>query len=205
MALTVMAAASLELVAAALAIVFALIGLAGDRPLEMAATATIAIGAALLVQGLAVTVRCIDSARRVVGGQPDRREVRMLRETVAGIGAIALGDVALAGVSPLRLVALATILVGGTLFVGAPAHPVLAAHAPDPDRRIGRYTLGAVLISTRVMTFTGLASVVTGALVVIRIVTTPVVVLAVLLAISSALVLTGGALSARFARHARQR
>jgi hypothetical protein len=115
-----------------------------------------------------------------------------------------LGILALADVIPFVLLAVALIVVGGAILLGAPAQPELARLAPDRDRRIGRITYEAVEASTGAMVLAGAGSVVLGILALIHVGPPLTLVLVGMLVVGGALVLGGSALTARFARRLQQ-
>jgi len=197
---------SVELVGGGVAVVLAIIGLTGSLPIYMASVATIAIGCALLAHGAAVTARWTDTIRRAVVDRSERLEVTggIGSEILGGMCGIVLGILALAGAAPLVLLPVAAIVSGGAILLGAPAQPELARLAPDRDRRMNRITFEAVEASTGAMVLVGLGAVVLGILALIPVGPVLTLVMAAMLAVGGALLLTGGALTARFARHLRQ-
>lgn len=203
---TLTGGSSLELIGGGVAVVLAIIGLAGYLSVYMAAISTIAIGGALLAHGGAASARWSDAIRQAATDRTERIELGggIGSEVFGGAAGIVLGILALAEVRPLVLLPVAAIVLGGAILLGAPAQPDLARLAPDRNPRIGRLTYEAVEASTGAMVLVGLAAIVLGILAVIDV--GPVVTLVTVstLAIGGALLVTGSALTARFARRLQQ-
>jgi len=110
-----------EAVAGAGAVLLAILGLAGMLPVTMAAIATIAVGIALLAQGGAVAARWSRIARDA--GYPGDTRVEMSggvgAEVFGGATGIVLGVLALLGVLPGVLLAIALIAFGGALLLAS--------------------------------------------------------------------------------------
>ena len=205
-AATLAGGASLELIGGGGAAVLAIIGLAGYLPLFMTSIAAIAIGGALLAHGAAVTARWADTMRRVSGDRSEQIEVGggAGSEFFGGAAAIVLGILALAGTIPLVLLPVAAIIVGGTILLGAPAQPEIARLAPDRDRRMSRITRDAVEGASGGMVLAGLGAIVLGILALVGVGPVYTLVQVALLAVGIALLIGGGALTARFARRLQQ-
>lgn len=139
-----------EALAGAAAATIAVFGLAGVRPFYMTAIGTIACGAASFIEGAAVTSayaklveddrnRGLDEQTIVVGG--------FSIETLAGATGIVLGIIALAGIQPMVLLPIASIVLGGALILGGAARvelslSVLEVHgAGARARRMATQTL----------------------------------------------------------------
>lgn len=183
---------SFELLASAIAIVLAIVGLAGYLPLHGAGIATIAVGLALLAQGSTLAARW-QEARRIAGREQLDR-LGMSTEMFGGLAAIVLGTLALVGVAPETLLAVAAIVLGAALLLGGGAQPELAE---DDTPSHWHVTRDAVRASSGVMVMGGLSSLVLGVIAVA--VESPVVplVLTSLLCIAASLLLAGGSLLAR--------
>lgn len=206
MAATLTGGSSLELIGGGVAVVLAIVGLAGYLPTYMAAIATIAIGGGLLAHGAAVTARWSDAIRQAGTDRSERIEVGggMGSEVFGGASGIVLGILALADVRPLVLLPVAAIVLGGAILLGAPAQPEIAKLAPDRDRRFGRLTYEAVEASTGAMVLVGLGAIVLGILALIDVGPVLTLVMVSMLAVGGALLVTGGALTTRFARRLQQ-
>ena len=203
---TLTGGSTLELLGGAAAVILAIIGLSGYLPLYMTAIATIAIGGALLAHGASVTARWTDTMRQAAADGVERVELAggIGSELFGGACGIALGILALANVMPLVLPAVAAIVFGGAILLGAPAQPELARVASDRDRKIGRITYQAVEASTGTMVLVGVAAIVLGILALVSGGPALTLVMVAMLGVGGALLLTGGALTARFARHLHQ-
>jgi hypothetical protein len=197
---------SVELIGGGAAVVLAIIGLAGYLPLYMTSIAAIAIGAALLAHGAAVTARWANTIQRAAADRSERTEIAsgVGSELLGGGAAIALGTLALAGVIPLVLLPVAAIVMGGTILLGAPAQPPIARLAPDRDRRMAQLTHEAIEGASGAMVLAGLGAIVLGILALIRIGPVYTLVQVALLAVGGALVVGGSALTARFVRRLQQ-
>lgn len=189
---------SFELFAGVIAAIVAMIGIAGYYPAAMAATATIAVGFALLAQGGTLAARW-QNAKHI----PTTEKTEALgigTEVLGGFAGIALGAAALLGVVPLVLLPAAAMAVGAALLFGGPAQPQIADAAPRSRRPAWRVTRDAVRTSSSVMVMAGLGGIVLGVLGLTIAGYTLVMSLIAMLAIAAALVLAGGALTARFGR-----
>jgi hypothetical protein len=203
---TLTGGSSLEVIGTAGAAVLAIIGLAGYLPTYMAAVATIVIGGALLAHGAAVTARWSHAMRQIAPSTADRVEMAggLGSELLGGACGIVLGILGLANVEPVPLLAVAAIVFGGAIVLSAPAQPELARLAPDRDPKVGRLTYEAVEGSAGAMMLAGLGSIVLGILGLVGVGPALTLVLVAMLAVSCALLLSGTALTARFARRLQQ-
>jgi len=180
---TIAGGASFETLAGAAALVLAIIGLAGYLTSYMAAISTIAIGAALLAYGGSLVARWKDLAR----GDAHRREDVMAEgglgtEAFGGAAGIVLGILALARVAPLVVLPVAAIVVGAALLVGG-----------SVERATIRASGGGMVMA-------GLGAVVLGIIALVAGGPQLTLTLIAMLAIGGAMVLSGGALAAIFAR-----
>ena len=192
------AGTSIEVLAGAAAIVLAIIGLAGYLTIYMAAIATIAIGVGELAEGGALAARWKDITRRL---GPSRTEVEggMGAEMFAGLAGIVLGILALAHVVPLALLPIAAIVLGASVVFGGAAEPELGELVHERDRSREHVMRETVRGTSGAMVIAGLGAAVLGILALINV--GPVITLSIvaMLAIGAALLLGGGALTARFA------
>lgn len=106
------------------AVVLVILSFIGVLRTPLAAIATIAIGLGLLLQGLALTRRQ-DEIRQQLAATGDTKaagavDTGMTAEFIAGIIGIALGILALFGVAPISLMAIAAIVFGIALIMGGP-------------------------------------------------------------------------------------
>jgi len=198
---TLAGGSSLETLGGLAAIVLAVIGFS-YLPFYMAGIATIAIGIALFAQGLSIMARWRDALRRLQGAKFDRQELvsGLSTEVFGGLVGVVLGVLALAGIKPLVMLPVASIVFGGALLLGGAAQPDLVYLAPERNPRVARVTYNAIQTSGGVMILVGIAAAVLGILGVLDVGPILTLTLAALLAIGSSLVFAGGALTARFIR-----
>jgi hypothetical protein len=143
-----------EALGAAAAIVLAILGLAGALPFYMMTIGTIVLGAAILFEGGAIASRY----SKLLSETAEAGETRtasyelgggMSAEALAGIAGLALGILALLGIVPLTLSAVAMILFGAGLLFGSAAITRLnsltmeTAYAGETTRRVVREAVSA--------------------------------------------------------------
>ena len=184
---------SFELFAGVIGAAIAVVGIAGYFPAYMAAIATIAIGFALIAQGGTLAARW--NATPVATGEA----IGIGTEVIGGFAGIALGALALLGVVPSVLLPVATIVVGAALLFGGPAEPQLAEAAPRA-RQPFRVTRDSLRTASSVMVMGGLAGIVLGVLGLTLGGYTLVLANIAALCVAGALVVAGGAVTARFGR-----
>lgn len=183
-----------ELIGAATASVLAVIGLFGIASLELAIVGTIAVGIALLAQGSTIAARW-NHAQHIPA--TERIEAAGIgTEVMGGFAAVVIGIIAAVGISPFVMLPAAALVLGASLLLGGPAQPALAARATS---RRWYVTRDAVRSSGGIMVMAGVAAVVLG---ILALVGGPVVTLALVavLCVAAALIVAGGALTARIAR-----
>lgn len=200
-AATITSGSIFEVVMATAAVVAAVAGLSGVAPRMLAALATIAVGFALLAQGGLLAARWNDAIR--IPGRERTEAVGIGTEVFGGLAGLVLGVLALLDLMPLVLLPVAAIVLGVALLLGGPTQPELAEVArpgAEPGRRY-RVSRRAVRSSGSVMVMAGLGALVLGTLALL-VSTGPILTLALaaMLCIGMALVLAGGAVTARFAR-----
>jgi len=188
---------SFELVAGVTAAVLAVIGVAGYFPAYMAAAATVAIGLALIAQGGTLAARWQNASR--IAGTERTEAIGIGTEVIGGFGGIALGALALLGAAPLVLLPVSAIVVGAALLFGGPAEPQLAVAAPRA-RQPFRVTRDSLRTASSVMVMGGLAGIVLGILGLTLDGYTLVLANIAALCVAGALVVAGGAVTARFGR-----
>lgn len=112
-----------EAVGSGIAVVLAILGLAGVMSMELMAVAVIAIGAALLFEGGAVGARFSRLLATNGGSVAGYNSVGtgMTAEFLAGAAGIVLGLLALLHVEPYILPPVALIVFGGALLLGSAA------------------------------------------------------------------------------------
>lgn len=105
------------------AVVLTIIGLAGVLSGLLAYIATIAIGVALLFQGGAIAARFSSLPVELSGDRVESVQLGggMTVEFLSGLTGVVLGILALVGMAPLVLAAIAAIVFGGALVFGAGA------------------------------------------------------------------------------------
>ncbi|MCL4492455.1 MAG: hypothetical protein M1510_11275 [Nitrospirae bacterium] len=155
------------------AIVLAIIGLANTLPNYMLPIATIAVGAALLFEGGAVTARytnLLTSAR----GRVDMREfgIGMTTELLGGGVGLVLGILALIGIFPLVLVPVAAIVFGASLILGTGVTSHLNSlwtSATEEREMVREVTKEAIAAAAGVQFLVGLGAITLGILALIGI------------------------------------
>ena len=195
---------SAEVVAGVGAIVLAVLGLIGVFPLTMAAIATIAIGAAILLEGGAIAARM----RLAADGMETRRTIGggVSAEMLGGGAGVVLGVLALVGLLPLVLLPIAVLVYGATLLVLGATRPSLVefARAGGPQRRVddraARVSEAAIASSGGALLLAGAAAAVVGVLMLIDVLPPIAWVLIASLLIGGALLLSGSSLAARIGR-----
>ena len=195
--------ASLEAIGGAGAVVLAIIGLSASWPMLMAGVATLAIGGALIFHGGAIAARWNQALQRLDRDRYDRTQFfgGIGAEVIGGAAGVVLGILVLAGVIPAILLPIAAIVFGGALLLGGAATPELESLAePVRDRRFGEVTHEAIQASGGVMALAGIAAAVLGILGLIKVGPFVTMSLVAMLCVGGALLLAGGALTARFAR-----
>ena len=173
-------------------VVLAIIGLAGFLPTLMLAVATIGLGA--------VASRLSALVSEVTGNRIDIAELGggLTAEFTAGLAGIALGVLALVGVHPAILTAVAAVVFGGALIMGTGvkaklSHLTIGQEQHKLAREIARE---ALMASTGVQTLVGLGAVVLGILALLNIHAMELSLVAVL-SVAGMLLLGGTALGAR--------
>jgi hypothetical protein len=200
---------SLETLGGLVAVVVAITGFS-TLPFQMAGVGVIAIGIALLAQGLSVMSRWRDALvkfERAMGTKSARTLRPELKggistEVFAGVLGVVLGALGLAGIAPLVLLPASLIVYGGALLLGGAMQPDLVFLAPERNPKVARVTYDAIQTSGGIMVIVGIAAAVLG--IVALVAAGPVLLLTLvgLLAIGASLLFAGGALTARLARPA---
>jgi hypothetical protein len=193
-----------EAFVAAGAVVLAIIGLAGLMPHLLMAVGTILIGAAILLQGAAVSARYHKLIREyaepgLMGWEDPDGGVGLSAESLAGLAGIVLGILALIGFDPVTLCAVALIAFGAAELLGS------AATSRNNATVFGRRDFGdstqrviseAVHVSAGGQILAGLGAVVLGILSLLGFLPTTLALIGVL-AIGCSLLITGSAIGAR--------
>ena len=191
---------SVETLGGLAAAVLAIIGLSGYYSLTMLGVACIATGLALLAHGGSIAARWRQVLQRLEGDQYDRSELigGIGTEVFGGAVGLALGVLALANIYPYVLLPVAAVVFGGSLLLGGAAQPELEELVPEYDPRYRRFTRDAIQASGGVMVMVGIAAAVLGILALLAVGPILTLTLVGMLCVGGALVLAGGALTARF-------
>jgi hypothetical protein len=117
---------AVALVGTLAAITLMVLALVGIAPMTLTAIAAICTGAALLGHGALITRR-IFALRSPVGATFEQAKLGETAsdEVLGGACAIALGALALIGIEPLLLLAIAAIAIGGALAMAGPSREKL--------------------------------------------------------------------------------
>jgi hypothetical protein len=119
------------------ALVLSILGLVGIFPLYMLGIATILIGAALIMEGGAVTARLSHALREATSGKVELAELGggISVEFLGGVAGVALGIVGLAGVWPYALWPVAAIVFGVAHVLGSAVTARVRAYryAEEPE------------------------------------------------------------------------
>jgi hypothetical protein len=156
-----------EALAGAAAIALAILALAGILPVYLAAIATIAAGAALLIEGLSLSGAFAKityeggPAEHIPGGIGGGLGVY----TVGGAAGVALGILALLEVEPLVMLPVAALVMGASILLGGSARAELNlseldVHLAEPRAR--RAMEQSVKGTTSLMLLCGIAAAVLG-------------------------------------------
>jgi hypothetical protein len=196
----VLGGALAETITGAGTLVLAIIGLAGFMPVTMLAVATIGLGASFLFEGGAIASRLSEMISEATEGRVQIAELGggLSAEFIAGLGGIALGILALVGVLPTFLTAVAAITFGGALVLGAGvkarvAHLTIGQEEHHLVRAVLRE---AVMASGGVQVLVGLGAIVLGILSLLSIMPVELTLVAILSA-GGVVLLGGTALGAR--------
>jgi hypothetical protein len=166
---TVATGSMAEGIAGAAAIALTIIGLAGTLSTLLLSIAIIAVGAGLAFQGASIASRFSDLLYRASQGRLQGLEfgAGMSAEILGGAAGIALGILALVGVAPLTLSAIAAIVLGGGVLIGSSTSSrlnMLLATGGNQDDATLRITRELMQASVDVQLLIGLASIALGIL-----------------------------------------
>jgi hypothetical protein len=197
-------ASAAEALAGLAAVVLTILGLAHVVPIYLVAIATIAVGVALILQGLAVALAFAQALFRTAAAAGPAASATELGGGSAwslgmltGIGGIVLGILALLQLVPAILVAIATIGYGGALVLtGSASSQVMALRVSTlrlaaPSQQL---VAGVLAGSTGVQAIVGLQAIALGILAIAGFVSVTLVLIA-LLVIGAFIVINGAALS----------
>jgi hypothetical protein len=173
------------------AVVLTIIGLAGVVPHLMLSIAVIAVGAALLIEGAAIAAEYSQAAREVGGGRAASVELGggTAIEFLGGAAGVVLGILALIGVVPVMLNAIAAIVFGATLVLSTGGVSRLGDIGPDYTTA-ERAARGAVTGGVGVQALVGLGAIALGIIGLVGY-NTQILTLVAVLAVGAALLITG--------------
>lgn len=185
------------------AVVLAILGLFDVLPFYMVTIATIAAGAALLIEGVSLAGAQAKLAREAHDGDRKRQigvGGGLSAQAVGGAAAIVLGIIALFGVMPLTLVASAAIIMGASMLLGGAAHgdtTLDALETSGTSYRNLRSTEQQVKGASAAMALIGIGAATLGILVLIDVGGPLTLSLIAMLAIGAAALLAGSAMLSR--------
>jgi len=158
---TTVGGAAVETIGGLAAVILAILGLAGFQPVLIAGVACLAVGVALLFEGLALGAQFYDESR---GAESETAEVGV--EAMAGLAGITLGVLALAdAVSPYVLLPIAALVMGAGMLFGAAPVAQASRQAPvDVSGKVGEVTRYAGKGAWAAHAFAGIAAVILGIL-----------------------------------------
>lgn len=196
--------ASLEALGGAGAAVLAIIGLSGYLPFYMTAISVIAVGGAMLVHGLSVAARWNDTIERFRREKGEEVAVSggIGTEAVGGAAGVVLGILSLASILPGVLLPVSAIVLGGSVLLGGPAQAPISNMAGS-DTKTSRAMNDAVRAASGIDVLVGGGAVVLGILALLKIGPAMTLTMVSMLALGGALLISGGALAARFGRQLR--
>lgn len=117
----VLGGSSMEALGGILTILLTILGLAGVLPTYLAAVAVIALGLAFLAQGASIAARYTQLVERMGGGISKSVDLArgITTEFIGGVAGIVFGVLALLGISPLTMIAVALLTYGATLLMSS--------------------------------------------------------------------------------------
>lgn len=197
------AGATTEAIGAAAAIVLAIIALAGILQIPLMAITTIVVGGALLMDAASVGARYNRLMRASWTGEERVARAELgggiSAGSLAGIAGIVLGILALLGLNPITLCAVALIVFGAGLLFGSAAKGRLASLSTSHyglSERTGRLIDETISLTAGGEVFVGIGAVVLGILALLGL--DPVtLVLVGYLGVGAAVLLSGSAFGAR--------
>jgi hypothetical protein len=168
------AGTSLEAIGGVAAIVLSAFGLAGFAPLSVMAIATIVVGAAFLIAGVTLAAKAAEIPVAFDDSAGGRVWVPggLTVDIAGGLAGVVLGVLALIGIFPINLVAVAALVFGATFLLGRAMTARLRSLEFEPAmehptlRKVARETTVA---ATGVQFLLGLVVVVLGILALVHI------------------------------------
>lgn len=161
------------------AVVLTILALANVYPFLLASIATIAVGAAFLIQGMAISADFNMVMSEATRNQRDAISLAgdLSAEFMGGIAGIVLGILSLINVSPTTLLPIAAIVFGSTLFLGAGTTANLSRMQIEGEPEMSenmQYLAGrAIKASAGAQILVGLGSITLGIIAVISITVNP--------------------------------
>lgn len=188
-----------EALAGAIALVLAILGLAGTMSGLMASVATIALGVALLAQGGAAASRWTRLVQEARSRFDERVELSggLGAEILGGAAGVILGVLALLNMAPLILLPIALLVFGGSLLLGSGVTVELGSlEGPGAYDRAAQYAREASMGASGAQVLAGVGAIVLGILALLG--TRPLTLTLVgLLAMGAAVLFSGSAVSSR--------
>jgi hypothetical protein len=195
------AGSTTEALAGAGAAVLAIIGLAGIVPSYMMSIGVIVLGAAFICEGGVVMAKFADMYSHFGSTTTDRLEVEggVSAEFLGGVAGVILGILALIGLLPFVLCAVAVLVFGASMLIGAgmtPSARQLTMMQPTESRTLeaGRE---ATVAASGAEALVALAAVVLGILAICHIAVMPLVLIGVLV-LGASFLLAGSAMSTQW-------
>lgn len=180
------------------AVILAILGLVGTMPFTFASIGTLLIGAALLIEGGAIATRIYRLYERTGASADSDLSGGLSAELLAGIAGLALGVLALLGVSPYTILPVAAIVLGVGILLGSAATSrvnSLVVVGPD-DQGSSRVLRESVSAASGAQVLAGIAAVVLGILAILG--TSPLdLSLVAILALGATILLSGAAVGGR--------
>jgi len=180
------------------AVTLAILALAGVLPVAFSGIATIVVGAALILEGAAISKRLYDTRSRA--GLPTEVTGGVSAESLAGIGGIVLGILYLAGVYPKIILPVAIIVLGAGAMLGGLATSranALAAREPVGSETKTKVLHESVFVAADAHGVVGVGAIVLG-IIALTGAAPFVLCLIALLAIGATEALSGSAIGSRF-------
>jgi len=179
------------------AVVLAILGLVGVMPEDMAAIATLAVGVALLLQGIAVATRFSNLFSQTGKSLADAAELGggMRAEFLGGAAGGILGVLAILNIAPTTLMSIAIIVFGASLLLSS----ITTYRVDSLSSKLGQTTLSAgqtlaALAVSGIQVLAGIAGIALGIIALVG-VSTMILILVGLLCVGGSVLISGTALS----------
>jgi hypothetical protein len=179
------------------AVVLAILGLVGVMPEDMAAIATLAVGVALLFQGIAVATRFSNLFSQTGKSLADAAELGggMGAEFLGGAAGGILGVLAILNIAPMTLMSIAIIVFGASLLLSS----TTTYRVDSLSSKLGQTTLSAgqtlaALAASGIQVLVGIAGIALGIIALVG-VSTMILILVGLLCVGGSILISGTALS----------